>query len=151
MIDKSNGGGTPDRIEPFALSKTKNRPRWRQPTPRHRAVTAAGCPAGTSARVHIGLNGAACRIVHAPNRYPTAATPTPVLVTVAAICAKCSRSAGKPMRTKCRFGSLVTDGLPSYDSAVVALTTLFVAFYNFMRPHGRLKYNPPVPLRLPSA
>lgn len=117
---------------------------------------------------------------------------------------------GPPCSPKCRFGSLVTDGLPSYDSAVVAyntaacqnsgdnvltkhtviglknldpesetyrafkqlverlnrtykfhtrpragfkhfngvvaLTTLFVAFYNFMRPHGRLRYNPPVPL-----
>jgi transposase-like protein len=31
-------------------------------------------------------------------------------------------------------------------NGVVALTTLFVAFYNFMRPHGRLNAKPPVPL-----
>ena len=117
---------------------------------------------------------------------------------------------GPPHSPKCATAELVTDGLPSYDSAVVAyntaarehseqdvltkrtviglqnldpeseayrsfkqlverlnrtykfhtrpragfknfdgvvaLTTLFVAFYNFMRPHGRLKSNPPVPL-----
>ncbi|MDP8235660.1 MAG: DDE-type integrase/transposase/recombinase [Candidatus Erginobacter occultus] len=117
---------------------------------------------------------------------------------------------GSPQSPKCESGDLVTDGLPSYDSAVVAynvkarqssgqslltkhtviglknldpesetyrvfkqlierlnrtykfhtrpragfkdfngvvaLTTLFVAFYNFMRPHGALKGNPPVPL-----
>jgi putative transposase len=117
---------------------------------------------------------------------------------------------GPPDSPKCDSAELVTDGLPSYDSAVVAyntaarkhsdenvitkrtviglqdldpesetyrtlkqlverlnrtykfhtrpragfkdfdgavaLTTLFVAFYNFMRPHGRLKFNPPVPL-----
>ena len=117
---------------------------------------------------------------------------------------------GPPNSPKCHTAELVTDGLPSYDSAVVAyntavrehsdqdvltkrtviglknldpeseayrsfkqlverlnrtykfhtrpragfkqfdgvvaLTTLFVAFYNFMRPHGRLKCNPPVPL-----
>ena len=117
---------------------------------------------------------------------------------------------GPPDSPKCATAELVTDGLPSYDSAVVAyntaarqhsdqdvltkrtviglrnldpeseayrsfkqlverlnrtykfhtrpragfkqfdgvvaLTTLFVAFYNFMRPHGRLKANPPVPL-----
>lgn len=117
---------------------------------------------------------------------------------------------GPPNSPKCQTAELVTDGLPSYDSAVVAyntalrehseqdlltkrtviglrnldseseeyrpfkqlverlnrtykfhtrpragfknfdgvvaLTTLFVAFYNFMRPHGRLKDNPPVPL-----
>jgi putative transposase len=117
---------------------------------------------------------------------------------------------GSPFSPKCSPGNLVTDGLPSYDSAVVAynaaarqfssdnmltkhtviglknldpesetyrmfkqlierlnrtykfhtrpragfkhfdgvvaLTTLFVAFYNFMRPHGRLHGNPPVPL-----
>jgi transposase-like protein len=117
---------------------------------------------------------------------------------------------GPPDSPKCSSGQLVTDGLPSYDTAVVAynhaatdasqthvitkhtviglknldpesetyrvfkqlverlnrtykyhtrpragfknfngavaLTTLFVAFYNFMRPHGRLKGNPPVPL-----
>jgi len=117
---------------------------------------------------------------------------------------------GPPNSPKCHTAELVTDGLPSYDSAVVAyntavrehsdqdvltkrtviglrnldpeseeyrpfkqlverlnrtykfhtrpragfknfdgvvaLTTLFVAFYNFMRPHGRLKANPPVPL-----
>ena len=117
---------------------------------------------------------------------------------------------GPPDSPKCQTGELVTDGLPSYDSAVVAynvaarqssghnmltkhtviglqnldpesetyrvykqlverlnrtykfhtrpragfkdfngvvaLTTLFVAFYNFMRPHGALKGSPPVPL-----
>lgn len=117
---------------------------------------------------------------------------------------------GPPDSPKCDAAELVTDGLPSYDSAVVAyntavrkhsdqdlltkrtviglrnldpeseayrsfkqlverlnrtykfhtrpragfkqfdgvvaLTTLFVAFYNFMRPHGRLKADPPVPL-----
>jgi len=117
---------------------------------------------------------------------------------------------GPPNSPKCDAAELVTDGLPSYDSAVVAyntavrkhsdqnlltkrtviglrnldpeseayrsfkqlverlnrtykfhtrpragfkqfdgvvaLTTLFVGFYNFMRPHGRLKANPPVPL-----
>ena len=117
---------------------------------------------------------------------------------------------GPPNSPKCDAAELVTDGLPSYDSAVVAyntaarehsdqdvltkrtviglqnldpeseayrsfkqlverlnrtykfhtrpragfkqfdgvvaLTTLFVAFYNFMRPHGRLKGSPPVPL-----
>lgn len=117
---------------------------------------------------------------------------------------------GPPEAPKCEFGELVTDGLPSYDSAlvaynvasrqssghdlltkhtviglknldpeseayrvfkqlierlnrtykfhtrpragfknfngIVALTVLFVAFYNFMRPHGALKGKPPVPL-----
>ena len=117
---------------------------------------------------------------------------------------------GPPESPKCDSAKLATDGLPSYDTAVVAynnaagnasqtqvitkhtviglknldpesetyrvfkqlverlnrtykyhtrpragfkdfngavaLTTLFVAFYNFMRPHGRLKGNPPVPL-----
>ncbi|MEA2046424.1 MAG: DDE-type integrase/transposase/recombinase [Euryarchaeota archaeon] len=117
---------------------------------------------------------------------------------------------GLPEAPKCDAGELVTDGLPSYDSAVVAyntaaikasgkemltkrtviglrnldaeieeyrqfkqlverlnrtykfhtrpragfksfdgaaaLTTLFVAFYNFMRPHGSLKGNTPVTL-----
>ena len=117
---------------------------------------------------------------------------------------------GPPESPKCTSGELVTDGLPSYDSAVVAyntaaikasghevlskrtviglrnldpesetyrafkqlverlnrtykfhtrpragfksfdgavaLTTLFVAFYNFMRPHGSLKGSTPVEL-----
>ena len=117
---------------------------------------------------------------------------------------------GPPESPKCESGDLVTDGLPSYNSAVVAynvkarqssghslltkhtviglqnldpesetyrhfkqlierlnrtykfhtrpragfknfdgvvaLTTLFVAFYNFMRPHGALKSTPPVKL-----
>ena len=117
---------------------------------------------------------------------------------------------GPPESPKCESGELVTDGLPSYDSAVVAyniaaiktsgekvltkrtviglrnldpeseiyrvfkqlierlnrtykfhtrpragfknfdgaasLTTLFVAFYNFMRPHGSLKRTSPVAL-----
>lgn len=117
---------------------------------------------------------------------------------------------GPPDSPKCKTAELITDGLPSYDSAVVAyntavrkhaeqdlltkrtviglrnldpeseqyrpfkqlverlnrtykfhtrpragfknfdgvvaLTTLFVAFYNFMRPHGHLKGDPPVPL-----
>jgi transposase-like protein len=34
-------------------------------------------------------------------------------------------------------------GFKDFNGAV-ALTTLFVAFYNFMRPHGRLKGKPPV-------
>jgi len=117
---------------------------------------------------------------------------------------------GPPESPKCKSGNLVTDGLPSYDSAVVAyntaavkaagenvltkrtviglrdldpesetyrefkqlverlnrtykfhtrpragfknfdgavaLTTLFVAFYNFMRPHGSLNGSAPVEL-----
>ena len=117
---------------------------------------------------------------------------------------------GPPESPKCETGELITDGLPSYDSAVVAyniaairasgekvltkytviglrnldpeselyralkqlverlnrtykfhtrprsgfkefngavaLTTLFVAFYNFMRPHGTLKGATPVKL-----
>jgi transposase-like protein len=117
---------------------------------------------------------------------------------------------GPPQAPKSDFGELVTDGLPAYDSAVVAynteaaketgvevltkrtviglqnldpeseayreskqlverlnrtykfhtrpragfkdfdgavaLTTLFVAFYNFMRPHGALKGDTPVKL-----
>ena len=117
---------------------------------------------------------------------------------------------GPPESPVCETGSLVTDGLPSYDSAVaaynieaiknnhfsvidkhtviglrnldpesetyreykqlverlnrtykfhtrpragfkefdgaIALTTLFVAYYNFMRPHGSLKSKPPVEL-----
>lgn len=117
---------------------------------------------------------------------------------------------GKPEEPKCTTGELVTDGLPSYDSAVVAyntaaikesgssilakrtviglqnldpeseayreykqlverlnrtykfhtrpragfkdfdgacaLTTLFVVYYNFMRPHGKLGKKPPVEL-----
>ena len=36
-------------------------------------------------------------------------------------------------------------GFKNFDGAV-ALTTLFVAFYNFMRPHGSLKQQPPVTL-----
>ena len=117
---------------------------------------------------------------------------------------------GPPNNPRCENAELVTDGLPSYDSAVVAynaeamkhghmtlldkhtviglrnldresetyreykqlverlnrtykfhtrpragfknfdgaaaLTTLFVAYYNFMRPHGALKGRPPVEL-----
>ena len=117
---------------------------------------------------------------------------------------------GLPENPKCTSGEIVTDGLPSYDSAVVAyntaaikssgnevlakrtviglqnvnaeseeyrlykqlierlnrtykyhtrpragfksfdgavaLTTLFIAFYNFMRPHGSLKQQPPIRL-----
>lgn len=117
---------------------------------------------------------------------------------------------GTPEEPKCTTGELVTDGLPSYDSAIVAyntaatkiggtdilkkrtviglknldpesetyreykqlverlnrtykfhtrpragfkdfdgacsLTTLFVAYYNFMRPHGSLNKKPPVEL-----
>ena len=44
-----------------------------------------------------------------------------------------------------KFHTRPRAGFKSFDG-VVALTTLFVAFYNFMRPHGRLKANPPVPL-----
>jgi len=117
---------------------------------------------------------------------------------------------GNPEDPKCSTGELITDGLPSYDSAVVAyntaaiekggsdiltkrtviglknldpesetyreykqfverltrtskfhtrpragfkdfdgacaLTTLFVVYYNFMRPHGSLGHKPPVEL-----
>lgn len=34
-------------------------------------------------------------------------------------------------------------GFNSYDGAM-ALTTLFVTYYNFMRPHGSLNYQPPI-------
>ena len=44
-----------------------------------------------------------------------------------------------------KFHTRPRAGFKNFDGAV-ALTTLFVAFYNFMRPHGRLKGNPPVPL-----
>ena len=44
-----------------------------------------------------------------------------------------------------KFHTRPRAGFKQFDG-VVALTTLFVAFYNFMRPHGRLKANPPVPL-----
>ena len=44
-----------------------------------------------------------------------------------------------------KFHTRPRAGFKSFDG-VVALTTLFVAFYNFMRPHGYLKQNPPVPL-----
>jgi putative transposase len=118
---------------------------------------------------------------------------------------------GPPDKPVCDTGELITDGLPSYDSAVTAyntaaveannmsvltkrtviglknldpesetyreykqlverlnrtykfhtrpragfkdfdgacaLTTLFVAYYNFMRPHGSLKNRPPVELK----
>jgi len=44
-----------------------------------------------------------------------------------------------------KFHTRPRAGFKNFDG-VVALTTLFVAFYNFMRPHGRLKANPPAPL-----
>jgi putative transposase len=44
-----------------------------------------------------------------------------------------------------KFHTRPRAGFKHFDG-VVALTTLFVAFYNYMRPHGRLKANPPVPL-----
>lgn len=44
-----------------------------------------------------------------------------------------------------KFHTRPRAGFKDFDG-VVALTTLFVAFYNFMRPHGRLQCNPPVPL-----
>jgi transposase-like protein len=34
-------------------------------------------------------------------------------------------------------------GFNSYDGAM-ALTTLFVTYYNFLRPHGSLNYKPPI-------
>jgi hypothetical protein len=34
-------------------------------------------------------------------------------------------------------------GFNSYDGAM-ALTTLFVTYYNFLRPHGSLKYKSPI-------
>ncbi len=45
-----------------------------------------------------------------------------------------------------KFHTRPRAGFKSFDG-VVALTTLFVAFYNHMRPHGRLKASPPVPLQ----
>jgi len=46
-----------------------------------------------------------------------------------------------------KFHTRPRAGFKSFDGAVV-LTTLFVAFYNFMRPHGRLKDQMP-PVALP--
>ena len=34
-------------------------------------------------------------------------------------------------------------GFNCYDGAM-ALTTLFVTYYNFLRPHGSLNYKPPI-------
>lgn len=45
-----------------------------------------------------------------------------------------------------KFHTRPRAGFKNFDG-VVALTTLFVAFYNHMRPHGRLKATPPVPLK----
>jgi len=45
-----------------------------------------------------------------------------------------------------KFHTRPRAGFKSFDG-VVALTTLFVAFYKHMRPHGRLKATPPVPLK----
>ncbi len=45
-----------------------------------------------------------------------------------------------------KFHTRPRAGFKNFDG-VVALTTLFVAFYNHMRPHGRLKASPPVPLQ----
>ena len=44
-----------------------------------------------------------------------------------------------------KFHTRPRAGFKSFDG-VVALTTLFVAYYNFMRPHGYLKQKPPVQL-----
>ena len=41
-------------------------------------------------------------------------------------------------RARCGFKSL---------SGAVALTTLFVAYYNFLRPHKALNYNPPIHIK----
>lgn len=45
----------------------------------------------------------------------------------------------------CKFHTRPRAGFKSFDG-VVALTTLFVAYYNFIRPHGYLKHKPPVQL-----
>ena len=45
-----------------------------------------------------------------------------------------------------KFHTRPRAGFKNFDG-VVALTTLFVAFYNHMRPHGHLKGNVPVPLK----
>ncbi len=44
-----------------------------------------------------------------------------------------------------KFHTRPRAGFKNFDGAV-ALTTLFVAYYNFMRPHGRLKGDTPVKL-----
>jgi putative transposase len=44
-----------------------------------------------------------------------------------------------------KFHTRPRAGFKDFDGAV-ALTTLFVAYYNFMRPHGSLKNRPPVEL-----
>ena len=44
-----------------------------------------------------------------------------------------------------KFHTRPRAGFKDFDGAV-ALTTLFVAYYNFMRPHGSLKRRPPVEL-----
>lgn len=43
------------------------------------------------------------------------------------------------VRSACGFNS---------KNGAVALTTLFVTHYNFIRPHSSLKYKPPVPLEI---
>ena len=44
-----------------------------------------------------------------------------------------------------KFHIRAANGFTSRNGAV-ALTTLFVTFYNFLRPHMTLNYNVPVPL-----
>lgn len=44
-----------------------------------------------------------------------------------------------------KFHTRPRAGFKDFDGAV-ALTTLFVAYYNFMRPHGSLKKRPPIEL-----
>ncbi|MBT3295512.1 MAG: transposase, partial [Verrucomicrobia bacterium] len=44
-----------------------------------------------------------------------------------------------------KFHTRPRAGFKNFDGAV-ALTTLFVAYYNFMRPHGRLNDEVPVEL-----
>jgi len=44
-----------------------------------------------------------------------------------------------------KFHTRPRAGFKNFDG-IVALTTLFVAFYNFMRPHGSLRGNTPVEL-----
>ncbi len=44
-----------------------------------------------------------------------------------------------------KFHIRAAAGFPSKNGAV-SLTTLFVTFYNFLRPHMSLNYNPPIPL-----
>ena len=45
-----------------------------------------------------------------------------------------------------KFHTRARCGFKNFNGAVT-LTTLFVAYYNFLRPHGSLKYKPPIKLK----